>query len=545
MRRMAGPHRSRSANLSARLPFVAGAAACAAACTVGPNYHRPDAPAPPAYAELAGKDKGAPLSRTTSDAPAVEAWWTQFHDPELDSLVARALHDDLDLEEAASRIRQARASEVVAQAAGLPQVNATSNSLRVNRSSTADSPIQLGGSGGASGGGAAAGGASGAAAGGAAGGGSSASSGPSHINYFTAGLDAIWEVDVFGGVRRSVENARDLTAAQVWSRRDSQVSVASEVANQYLTYRQDQARIAVLKANVKSQEGVLGIIGDRFRTGFVTNIDVNQQRAQLANTQAQIPQVEAASIAAVHALGLLLNRPPADLQAELAPARDLPPVPPTLPAGMPSDLLRRRPDIRAAERRLAAANAQIGVQTAVLYPSVNLVGLGTFGSSEIENLFDGRNATSLALGLLQYSVFNGGQNQANIRIAKEQYLQSQVQYRRSVLTALREVEDALARYSSDQRRQQALDGSAKASRESVQIATEQYEVGRVDYTTVYNAEVSLEQTQDQLVQANGALGTDIVALYKALGGGWTADPALDGKTGADYPRDRGQPKPAG
>ena len=528
---MAGPSR-----LGLRLLFVAGAAACACACTVGPDYHRPDEPTPPAYAELAGQGKGAPLSRTTSDAPAVEAWWTQFHDPELDSLVARALHDDLDLEEAASRIRQARASEVVAQAAGLPQLNANSNSLRVNRSSDADSPIQLGSGGGAA--------ASGGAAAGAASGASSASSGPSHINYFTAGLDAIWEVDVFGGVRRSVENARDLTAAQVWSRRDSQVSVASEVANQYLTYRADQARIVVLKANAKSQQGVLDIIGDRFKTGFVTNTDVNQQRSQLATTQAQIPQVEAASIAAVHALGLLLNRPPADLQAELAPPRGLPSVPPTLPAGMPSDLLRRRPDIRAAERRLAAANAQVGVQTAVLYPSVNLVGLGTFGSSEIENLFDGRNATSLALGLLQYSVFNGGQNQANIRIAKEQYLQSQVQYRRSVLTALREVEDALARYSSDQRRQQSLDGAAKASRESVQIATEQYDVGRVDYTTVYNAEVSLEQTQDQLVQADGALGTDIVALYKALGGGWTVDPATDGKTGADYPRDRGQPKPA-
>ena len=528
MRRMA----RRSA--SARLSLAALACALAAGCTVGPNYHRPDEPTPSAFAELADKFKGAPLSATTSDAPAVEAWWTQFHDPELDSLVARALRDDLDLEEAASRIRQARASEIVSAAAGLPQLTANGNSLHVSRSSDADTPIQIGG-----------GGSSGAASSGGAGaaGGASASSGPSHINYFAAGFDAVWEVDVFGGVRRGVENARDLTAAQVWSRRDSQVSVASEVANQYLTYRLDQARIEVLKANAKSQGGVLEIIGQRFKTGFVTNTDVNQQRTQLANTQAQIPQVEAGSIAAVHGLGLLLNLAPAALQAELAPPAALPPVPPTLPTGMPSDLLRRRPDIRAAERRLAAANAQVGVQTAALYPSVNLVGLGTFGSSEIESLFDGRNATSIVLGMLQQSVFNGGQNQANIRIAKEQYIQSQVQYRRTVLTALREVEDALARYSSDQRRQQALDGAAKAAAESVRIAAEQYDVGRVDYTTVYTAQMSLEQTQDQLTQANGALGTDIVALYKALGGGWTVDPAVDAKVGAGYPRDRGQPKP--
>ena len=517
-----------------RLLLVTGAAACACACTVGPNYSRPDEPAPPAFAELADKAHGAPLSRTTGDAPAVEAWWRQFHDPELDSLVARAMTGNLDLEEAASRIRQARQTEVVDAAAGLPQATATSNALRVNRNSDADSPVQIGSSG--------AGGASGAAAG-AGSSGSSGPSGPSHINYFTAGLDAVWEVDIFGGVHRSVENAYDLTAAQVWSRRDSQVSVTAEVANQYLTYRLDQARIQVLKANEKSQQGVLDIIRDRFKTGFITDIDVNQQRAQLANTQAQIPQVEAASIGAVHALGILLGLPPASLQAELAPPRGLPPVPPSLPVGMPSDLLRRRPDIRAAERRLAAANAQIGVQTATLYPSVNLIGLGNFGSNEIENVFDGRNATSAALGLVQWSLFSAGKNQANIRIAKAQYEQSQVQYRRAVLTAFQETEDALARYAADQRRQQALDGSLKASRTSVRIATQQYGIGLVDYTNVYNAQVTLLNTQDQLTQANGALGTDIVAIYKALGGGWTVQP-VDGGVGAGYPRDRGQPKPA-
>ena len=212
---------------------------------------------------------------------------------------------------------------------------------------------------------------------------------------------------------------------------------------------------------------------------------------------------------------------------------------------MPSDLLRRRPDIRAAERRLAAANAQIGVQTAVLYPRVNLVGLGTFGSNEIENLFDGRNATSLALGLLQWSVFNGGQNQANIRIAREQYLQSQVQYRRSVLTALREVEDALARYASDQRRQQALAGAAKAAGESVRISTQQYEVGGSTTPPSTTPRSASSRCRTSWSRPTAPWGPTSVALYKALGGGWTVDPAVDGRTGADYPRDRGQAKPAG
>ncbi|MBE7217900.1 MAG: efflux transporter outer membrane subunit [Caulobacteraceae bacterium] len=518
---------------------VAGAAAAAlAGCTVGPDYRRPDAPttAGGGFEGLTPKGKDAPLSATTAAEPPVGAWWSQFHDPVLDGLVARALSGNLDLAQASSRIRAARAQEIVAAAAGLPQVTATGNVLRDNRSATADSPIQLGG--GASGG-AAAGGASGAATGAAAGAGSSQTQGPSHINYFTVGADAIWEIDLFGGVRRSVEAARDTTAADVWSRRDSQVSIASEVASQYVQVRLQQARVVQLNADLKRQEGVFKIIRDRFATGFVTNLDVNQQRAQLASTQSQIPQAEAAIKVAEHALGVLLGESPDALAAELDRPAALPPVPPTVPAGLPSQLLRRRPDIRAAERTLASSNAQIGVQTAALYPNLNLVGLGSFGSNTIESLFDGRNAMSLGLALAQWNVFSAGANQANVRIAREQYRQQLYSYRKTVLTALQEVEDALARYSADQRRWAALNDSFHASVNSFNIASQQYGVGLTDYTSVYNAQGTLLQVQEQLTQADADLATDVVNLYKALGGGWSVDPAVDGKVGEDYPLDRG------
>ncbi len=509
---------------------LSASAALAAGCTVGPDYRRPDGPTAPAFAALAGKDQGAVLSATTGDEADLALWWTQFHDPMLDRLVERALQGNLDLAEAASRIRQARAQVVVTQAAGLPQVAAVGNALRDNRSASADSPL-----GGLVGAGAASGGSSGAAAGGAAQGASSSSSGqgPSHVNYYTVGLDATWMVDLFGGVRRGVEGARDSAAAQVWSRRDSQVAVASEVANQYLQLRLQQSRLSVLHADLDRQEGLFRIIRDRFATGFVTNLDVNQQRAQLANTQAQIPQAEAQADAAIHAIGVLLGETPEAMAAELGPSKGaLPPVPPRLPAGLPSDLLRRRPDIRAAERSLAAANAQIGVQTAALYPSFDILALGSFGAGDIERLFDGRNAMSLGLGLVQWNAFTAGRNQANVRIAREQYQQSLVQYRRTVLTAYRDVEDALSRYGADQRRWSALSGSFGASQNSYTIARQQYGVGLVDYTSVYNAQATLLQVQDQLTQADGALATDVVALYRALGGGWRVDPALDGDVGA-------------
>ena len=510
---------------------AAGALACA--CTVGPDYRRPDAPTPPGFAELAGKDKGSTLSPTTADAPDLAAWWRRFDDPVLQSLVERALAGNLDLDAAASRVRQARAQEVVTGAAGLPQVNATGNSLRVNRSASADSPVP-GLTGGGASGGAAGGGAGAGAAGGAS---STGASGPSHINYFNVGLDAAWEVDLFGGVRRGVEAARDTTAAQVWSRRDSQVSIAAETANQYVQYRLAKARLVTLDADLKRQQGVFAVISDRAKTGFVTNLDVNQQRVQLANTQAQIPQVEAQATAAVHALGVLLAVTPESLGAELAAPRPLPPVPVALPVGLPSDLLRRRPDIRASERRLASANAQIGVQTAVLYPSVDLLGLGSFGSNDITRLFNGRNALSAGVGLVQWNLFAAGRNQANIRIAREQYVQAVDSYRTTVLRAFQDVEDGLSRYATDQRRWTALNGSFKAAQDSFVIAQQQYEVGLVDYTTVYNSEAALLQNQDQLTQADGALAQDVVSIYKALGGGWSADPKIDGRTGADFDAD--------
>ena len=494
---------------SLRRPFAAASlAALAASCTVGPNYRIAPPPTPAAFGELRSGPQAAPLSATTSEDAPLEAWWTQFHDPVLDGLVRRALAGNLDLREASALIRQAREQEAISAAGALPQVNATGAALGLSRSASAANPLSSlfsqSGSGGA-------------------GGGSSKTAGLSHLNYFNAGFDATWELDLFGGVRRGVEEARATTQAQVWRTRDTQVSVVAEVANDYLQYRDGQARLTNLHADLARQQAVLKIIGDRFGAGFVTNIDVNQQRNQLASTQSQIPQVEAMAQASLHALGVLLGETPEALAAEFgaAPSAGPPAVPPKLPVGLPSELLQRRPDIRAAERRLAAASAEIGVRTAALYPTINLIGLGAFGASDPGVLFHGSNATSLGLGMVQLPILDGGRNRANIRVARAAYAQAELEYQKTILGALRDVEDALARYSAEQRRWEALKASFGAAQNSYEIATQQYAVGLVDYTRVYDAEGSLLSNQDQLTRSDSQLAEDVVSIYKALGGGWS------------------------
>ena len=325
------------------------------ACTVGPNYSRPDVAGAPQWSEKTGGQPGATLSTVTASTASLDRWWTQFNDPVLDDLVRRALRDNLTLAQARARVRQAREQVIVARAAQLPTLSGTTTAARVdtqsqNLGAVFGNSMSSGGGAGASAGGAAAAGAASSSSGG----------GPNRIEAFQLGLNAAWELDLFGAVRRQVEAARDQQEAQVWSARDTQVSVASQVADAYVQLRLAQARAQVLRQDLSRQEGLFKIIGDRFRTGFVTNLDVDQQRVQLANTQSQIPQQDAAADAQAHAIATLLGLTPEALHVELSPVKALPPVPPTIPAGLPSDLVRRRPDIRASERQLAAANAAIG-----------------------------------------------------------------------------------------------------------------------------------------------------------------------------------------
>jgi len=468
---------------------MAGIAFAAGACTVGPSYHQPTIATPPAYAEASD----TPRTAIRPDDADLSRWWTQFSDPTLQDLIRRALESNLDLKSAASRVRQAREQEAIAGAAEYPTLSANGTALTVN--SNRGSPP------------------AGAAAG---------LTIPGHANIYAAGFDATWEVDLFGGTRRSIEEARANTAASLWARRDGEVSLTAEVANDYLTLRALQARIAVGEAELQRQKDLGGLIGARRKTGFVTNLDVNQQATVVATAAAQIPELRAQAKGQIHAIGVLLGQPPEALEAELtANGGVVPPPPPTLPVGLPSALLRRRPDIREAERKLAAASAQIGVQTANLYPKLDLIGLASFASMTPASLFNGQNFTSAGVGMLSAPIFEGGKTRASIRVAREQYAQAGFAYQSAVLGALRDVEDALARCRMEEDRRASLAQSVTASKASLVIAEDQYRTGLVTFINVLQAENAELNAEDQLTQADALAVTDLVAVYKALGGGWS------------------------
>jgi multidrug efflux system outer membrane protein len=341
----------------------------------------------------------------------------------------------------------------------------------------------------------------------------------SEFSTFRVGFDASWEIDLFGRTRRSVEAARARTGAAVWNRRDVQVSVAAEAANAYLTLRTLQQRIATAEAEVARQQRSLRLVGARVRGGLVTGQDLAQQRSQLATAQSAIPPLKAQADAQVHALGVLTGEVPEALIAELAPAAALP-LAPAVPAGLPSDLLRRRPDIRAAERNLHAATADIGVATADLYPRFSLSAAPALVSTALASLLQWGSRSYSASASLDWPIFNGGRTRGNIAVANAQQAQALIAYRKTILAALQDVEDALSNVDNDRRQIASLDAAHNAAARAESIARSRYRGGLVTYSDVLQAQASRISLENQLIQARGSLAHDTVALFKALGGGW-------------------------
>jgi NodT family efflux transporter outer membrane factor (OMF) lipoprotein len=469
------------------------AAMTLAACTVGPDYDAPKGEVPAAFVN-------APPAGADVD---IAKWWTGFGDPVLDRLVDQALAGNLDLRAAASRIRQARAATTEAAAAGLPSVTASGNALDL-RTHSRSIPLP-GGSGGDTD--------------------SQARTltTPSHLSFYSAGFDASWELDVFGGVRRGVEAARAQAEAAVWQARDAQVSLSAEVVGDYTRYRAAQAQLALLQAAVKTQAQTLGIARDRARAGFTTELDVNQANTQYEATRAQIPAVQAQMATTARALSVLAGQPADALAASLAPAGPVPAWPQALPAGLPSELLLRRPDIRVAERQLAAATAQVGVATAALYPKFNLLGLASLGAPHLSDLLDSDNGTAVALGMIQWPLFSAGRLRAGVTVAQEQRAQAYLAYQKAVLRAVADVEDALDRYAAEREHNASLRRSLASAQSSATIAADQYRSGLANALNLLSSQAAALTMQGQLAQSDAALAADLAALCKALGGGWSAD----------------------
>ncbi len=474
-----------------------------AGCTVGPDYTAPKLAVPPAFAE-----------RQLAPAPGAQVdparWWSAFGDPQLDSLVERALKGSPDIAIAASRVRQARLQEAAARTVGKPTVDATGNVTHIEFSKNAGlASIAQAFSGGSSGG---------------TGGGTGGSSGfalpGSGITTFSAGFDASWELDLFGGGRRGVQAAGARVEAAEWTRRDAAVTLAAEVAQAYFALRLDQEQIAVIQSELASQQRSLDIAGNIARVGLVPSIDVTRQRGSITSTQARLEPIRADVRVRIHALGILLGVEPETLDGELTrPGAPLVALP-VVPAGLPSDLLRRRPDVRAAERQLAASTADIGVAVADLYPKFNLTGVAQLLSTSLANLFTGNSLQLTGTSAVQFPLLDWGRRKATIGIRKEDREQAYLQYRTTVLGALRDVEDPLARLDAERARNAALQRAVTDAQSTARSVEAQYRTGFVTQTSLLDAQVSVLTAREQLAASNAQLRQDTAALFKAIGGGW-------------------------
>lgn len=477
-----------------------------AACSVGPRYQAPELPTPGSFQGVPLEHTANPLSEPLATPADLSRWWTQFHDATLDELVQRALSANLNLQAAALRVREAREQETIAGASAYPSVALNTSAVRLHANSSPLASIQGAGGSGSPGS-------------------SSSGNAPVGLNVYTFGFDASWEADLFGGTRAGVAAARANTEEARWQLADGQVSLTAEAATDYLSVRAAQRRLVILRESIQRQEDLLVLVEARARTGFVTELDVNQQRAQLAASRALLPPLEAQAAAGVHALSVLLAEEPGALAAELTRDAPLPAVPNTLPVGLPADLLRRRPDVRQAERRLAAATAEIGVAVANLFPRLNLLALPTLVSPSGGQLFSGSSFSYMGAGAISWPVFEGSKLRANVRVTKEERDEAYLAYRQAVLVALQDVEDSLSRYGAEQHRLLALEESRTAATASLHIAEEQYRAGVVPFINVLTATATMLSTEDQVAQSQQALAQDLVSLYKALGGGWVADDA--------------------
>ena len=478
-------------------------------CTVGPDFDRPSPWSPASWFS-----RSAPKARLASEPvpmPVDTAWWAAFHDPVLTGLIDRAAASNLDVRTATSRVAQARAQRGVNGAAEYPQLNGNSSATRQRLSRNGAASVFTGG------------GAPGTAANGL--GGSQGGAIPSRaaipaFDLFQGGLDASWELDLWGRVRRSIESADASLEASQEARRASLISVTAEVARSYLQLRNTQAQIAIARANLATAQESAGLTDARSRGGLATDLDVASARAQQESTAATLPLLEQQEAQGVNAIGLLLALPPAALASELLPQRPLPPVPPSVPVGVPSELARRRPDIRQAEAQLHAATADIGVAQAEFYPRITLTGSVSLQTSQLKSLFNAASGAYAFGPSITIPIFEGGRIRRTVELRQAQQQEAAIQYQRVVLQAFTDVDNALVAYNSEQRRRTSLQNQVGQARRALGLAQSRYRQGISDFLEVLTAQRTVLAAEQQLADSQATVSENLVALYKALGGGW-------------------------
>lgn len=463
-------------------------------CMVGPDYKKPEVDVPSSWLEDAG---GA--------SSADGAWWRSFNDPELDSLIQRAANANTDVRVALARLHEARAQRGAVKAALLPRVD-LDGSYSNSRFSENGFLKGFGSDTTSSGGGAA---------------GLPGAVGPGQeINLYQVGLDASWEIDIFGGERRAVEAATADLAAAGFDAGDIIRSVQAEVADGYAQLRGLQERLEVARRIAASQEKSLSIVREQAENGVANELDLSRAESQAATSNAAIPDLEGATRVAVRRLELLLGAKPGTLDEELGATGPIPAPPDALSVGIPSETLRRRPDIRAAERRLAAETARIGVATADLFPRFSLTGSFGLQSQKIDELPDG-DSRFWAIGpTMRWPILDFGRISSNIEVHNARQEAAAAAYEGAVLRALSDVEIAMVKLSRERRRSAELEKAAAAADRSVAIAEEQYRNGLLEYTDLLDVQRTQYAASDAAAMSRAAVASDSVGLYKALGGGW-------------------------
>lgn len=465
-------------------PMMVTTAMCLAfltGCAVGPDYQPPKASAPSGWA--------SPLADGETNRPAdLAAWWKNFNDTNLDSLIVTAVESNLTLRIAEARVREARAQRGVIESGLGPRIGTGGSYSRNRFSKNGFPPLPP--------------------------------TAPLDYNLYDVGFDAAWELDIFGGTRRAVEAAGAEIGVAEAGRRDVLVSLLAEVARNYIESRGYQQRLVITRQNIEVQKEALDLTRSRYRSGLANDLDVQQATALLAATESQVPSLETGFAKAIHHLSVLLGEPPGALMGEMSVEKPIPLTPPEVPVGLPSDLLQRRPDVQRAERELAAATARIGVAKADLFPKFSLVGFANLESISADNWFDYGSRAWSAGPTMKWELFEAGRIRANIRVQNARQEQALEAYQQTVLVALEDSENALVAYAKEQTRRASLARSVRADQQAVELSRQLYKNGLVDFLRVLDSERSLYLAQDTLVQSDQDISADLVQLYKALGGGW-------------------------
>ncbi|MET0382570.1 MAG: efflux transporter outer membrane subunit [Burkholderiaceae bacterium] len=486
-----------------RAAFALAAAAALCGCVVGPDFQRPDAAPPPAWEAVSAPVPPAAEMSGLASRPVARAfdgrrWWSVFADPALDRLVDEAVRQNLDLQTAALRIEEARAQLVAAKSEGEP---ALSGDAVAGRQRMSENGIA-----------------------GALGAGGAQPAPSPYGDLYQIGFDATWELDLWGKARRVVEAERAGVESAEQARGDAQISLTAEVARTYLALRGYQRQRAIAAADVDDQRRLLRLTQSRSANGFAAEADAVAQQAQLSSALAQLPPIDRSITQAANRLALLLALPPGALNDRLGPepAAAAAPLPPEVPVGLPGDLLRRRPDVMKSEAELRAATAKVGQAKAQLFPSIELGGFGGLQATHANDLGDW--ASRFWIGGLQVSIpiFEGGKLKAQIRTADAQMREAALGYRSTVLQAVHDANGAIDAYAQEQRHASALARQADDARRSRDLMRERWRSGFASLVDVLGVERQLRQTDRQALQSAVAAQTDLVALYKALGGDWGA-----------------------